>query len=146
MLARLGLLLGLALPLLAADLALKTFGTTPVWAYHPRGTPWIALSGLVVAGCVALTRVPSRAVAITAAPLAAAAAGNGIAALVWSRGIPNPIVFESTSRLAAFNLADVFALVGIVALGVTLSAVSIRNREQLIPPRHLVRALRQRLR
>ncbi len=146
MLARLGLLLGVALPLLAADLALKAFGTTPVWAYHPRGTAWIVLSGLVVVGCLALTRVPSRAVAITAAPLAAAAAGNGIAALAWSQGIPNPIVFESSTEVAAFNLADIFALIGIVALGVTLGTVSIRNREQLIPPRRFVRTLRQRFR
>ncbi len=146
MLSRLGLLLVVALPLLAVDLAYKAFGTTPVWAYHPRGTAWVVLSAAVVAGCLALTRVPSRAVALTAAPLAAAAAGNGIAAVAWSQGIPNPIVFESASHVAAFNLADVFALVGIVLLGTTLSTVSIRNRAKLIPPRRFVRALRQRLR
>jgi hypothetical protein len=146
MLGRAVLLLAVALPLAAADLLHKALATTPPWAYHERGGAWIVLSGLVVLGCLALVRVPSPAVAAAAGLLAAGAAGNGTAALAWERGIPNPLVWESRSHVAAFNLADVFTLAGIALLMVLLGSVTIRNRERLLPPRAFARMLRQRFR
>ena len=146
MLGRVALLLAVALPLTGADLLHKALATTPEWAYHDRGPAWIALSGFVVLGCLALARVPSIGVAAAAGLLAAGAAGNGIAALAWERGIPNPLTWESSSHVAAFNLADVFTLAGIALLMVLLGSVTIRNRERLLPPRAVARMLWQRLR
>lgn len=135
MLRRAALLVAVALPLAAFDLAHKALASTPEWAYHPRGGAWIAMCALVFAGCLALTRVPSVLVAATAGVLAAGAAGNGLAAVTSERGIPNPLVVEFDRGAVAFNVADLFTLAGIALLMVTLSSVTIRNREQLLPPR-----------
>lgn len=140
------LLLSVALPLAALDLLHKGLATTPEWAYHPRGAAWIALCAVVLAGCLALTRVPSTLVAACAGVLAAGATGNGIAAIASERGIPNPIVFEGERGAVAFNLADLLTLAGIALLMVTLSSVAIRNRAQLLPPRAFARMLWRRVR
>ena len=132
MLRRAALVLTVAVPLAGADLLHKAIGTTPHWAYHPRGASWVALTAAVFLACLALSRIPSTGIAAAAGLLAAGAAGNGIAAVAWERGIPNPIVWESDAHLAAFNLADVFTLVGILLLIVLLGAVTIRNRERLL--------------
>ena len=146
MLGRATLLLAVALPLAGIDLLHKALASTPEWAYHARGGAWVALSACVVLGCLALARVPSAAVAGASGLLAAGAAGNGIAAVAWDRGIPNPIVWESSTRAAAFNLADVYTLVGIALLMVLLGSFTIRNRERLLPPRAFARMLWQRFR
>ncbi|HXH88492.1 MAG TPA: hypothetical protein VNI55_07805 [Gaiellaceae bacterium] len=140
------ILLAIALPLVALDLAHKALASTPEWAYHPRGGAWITMCVVVFAGCVALTRVPSALVAVTAGVLAAGAAGNGIAALASEPGIPNPLVVEFDRGTVAFNVADLFTLAGIALLMVTLSSVTIRNREQLLPPRAFARMLWRRVR
>ena len=77
--------------------------------------------------------------------LAAGAAGNGVAAIVWERGIPNPLVMDIGQAVIAFNLADIFTLVGVLLLMVELSSVTIRNRNQLLPPRQFARMLWQRV-
>ena len=91
-------------------------GETQEWAYHPRGAAWIAMSAAVALGCLALTRVPSASVAAMAGILAAGAAGNGVAAIVWERGMPNPVVMVIGQAVIAFNLADIFTLVGVLLL------------------------------
>ncbi len=146
MLRRAILLLSVALPLAALDLAHKTTVETEEWAYHPRGTAWIAMSAAVALGCLALARVPSVAVAAMAAMLAAGAVGNGVSAVVWERGIPNPLVVDAGQAVIAFNFADILTLVGVLLLMVELSSVTIRNREQLLPPREFARMLWQRVR
>jgi len=138
------LLLSVALPLAALDLMHKLAAPTADWAYHARGTTWIAMSGSVALGTLALARVPSAAVAATAGVFAAGAVGNGIAAVAWDRGIPNPFVVESGAAVIAFNLADLFTLTGIALLMVALCSVTIRNREQLLPPREFARMLSNR--
>jgi hypothetical protein len=143
---RAALLLALALPLAGVDLLHKALAATPPWAYHERGPAWIALSGCVALGCLGLVRVPSRAVAAAAGLLAAGALGNGVAALLWERGIPNPLVWESRNHVAAFNLADLFTLSGIAFLMVLLGSLTIRSRERLLPPRAFARMLWERLR
>ncbi len=140
------LLLSVAVPLALLDLVHKAVATTPDWAYHPRGIAWVVMCLCVLAGCVALTRVPSTLVAVCAGVLAAGAAGNGIAAVSWERGIPNPLVLDVGSDAVAFNVADLLTLAGIALLMVTLSSVTIRNREQLLPPRAFARMLWRRVR
>ena len=44
----------------------------------------------------------------------------------------------------AFNAADVFFLIGVLVLMVSLIVVTIRHRDRLIPPRQLRAALRRR--
>ena len=144
MLRRTLLLLSVALPLAAFDLAHKLTEPTEKWAYHPRGLAWIAMSAAVVLGCLALTRVPSAAVAAMAGVLAAGAGGNGVSAIVWERGIPNPLLVDLDRAVIAFNLADILTLVGVLLLMVELSSVTIRNREQLLPPREFARMLSNR--
>lgn len=142
---RLLLTFGIALPLAALDLVHKASAETPDWAYHVRSGAWILLAGALVAGCFALAWVRSGAVATAAGVLAGGAAGNLLSALGSDRGIPNPIVVGGETAVA-FNLADVFTLLGIAVLMGTLVALTIRNRERLLPPRAVWRLLRQRLR
>ena len=146
MLRRALLLLSVALPLATIDLAHKLTAPTEEWAYHPRGAAWIAMSAAVALGCLALTRVPSAAVAAMAGVLAAGAAGNGVSAVGWERGVPNPLVVDLGEAVIAFNLADIVTLVGVLLLMVELSSVTIRNRDQLLPPREFARMLWQRVR
>lgn len=134
----------LALPLAAADLVHKALVETLSWAYHVRSGAWVALSLVVLAGCLGLTRVPSFAVAIAAGITAGGVAGNVASAVTSEPGVPNPIVVETNTHLVAFNLADVFTLVGIALLMGTLIVVTAQNRERLLPPRAFVRELRRR--
>lgn len=54
---RLAVVLGLALPLAAADLAWKQAASTPTWAYHGRSVGWLLLSIVLVEVTLALARV-----------------------------------------------------------------------------------------
>ena len=138
------LVLALAASLTAADLAHKALAGSPAWAYHPRGGGWYALTAAVVAGCIWLTRVPSRVVAVASGLLAGGAAGNALSAAVSPRGVPNPLVVRGESHVVAFNLADVFTVTGIVLLTSALLAVTVANRDRLLPPRRLRARLRRR--
>jgi lipoprotein signal peptidase len=145
MLRRATLTLVLALPLAAADLAHKELAETQAWAYHVRSASWVVLSLAVVAGCFLLALVPSTAVAAGAGVLAGGVAGNAVSALVSERGIQNPLVVAVGRDAVAFNVADVLTLAGIALLMVSLTTVTIRNRERLLPPRAFWRLLRRRL-
>jgi lipoprotein signal peptidase len=68
--------------------------------------------------------------------------GNLVSGLEHGGRVPNPIVVGSF----ALNIADVFVLVGVPVLVVALARISIRHRDQLIPPRRWEAALRRRLR
>ena len=59
------------------------------------------------------------------------ALGNLVSLLVWSQGVPDPLVVSGTLHGVAFNLADLFAVTGDALL---LSAVvlhGIRHRARL---------------
>lgn len=128
---RVAALLAVALPLAGVDLVLKTVGTTPSWAYHDRSLAWVALCCALLAGLVALTRVPSALVPPAAGLLAAGVLGNGLSAAWNGLSVPNPIVVGHSSGVVAFNLADVWVLLGIVALFSVLSAWLVRHRHLL---------------
>jgi len=66
-------------------------------------------------------RVPSRALAVAGGVATAGALGNLVSAVVWRGGVPNPIVLGDV----AFNIADVYAVGGSIALvlGATLFAL-----------------------
>ncbi|HZG36470.1 MAG TPA: signal peptidase II [Gaiellaceae bacterium] len=135
MLLRAALTFGLAAAVAAVDLVHKWGNPTPEWAYHVRSGQWVALMAIVVVGCVLLARVPSSEIAVAAGLVAGAAAGNGISALVWGVGVPNPIVFEAPAYVIAFNLADVFAVSGILLLTSLLLQLTLAGHERLQPAR-----------
>lgn len=145
MVGRGSIVLGVAGLLGLVDLVHKAAVDSPAWAFHPRSGAWELLAAALIAGCVALARIPSISVAGAAALLAGGAAGNLSSSLRSERGIPNPIVVGEEA-VVAFNLADVFTLAGIVALMTALIVVTIRHREQLLPPRAFARMLWRRLR
>jgi hypothetical protein len=122
-----------AAPLVAADLAVKAAVETPVWAYHQRSFGWVALCCVVLAGLTMVTRLPALFVPASAGVLAAGVAGNALSAAWNDLAVPNPLVIEGSSRFVAFNLADVWALVGIATLVLTIGLWLVRNRH-LLPP------------
>lgn len=128
---RVGIVLAVALPLAAADLWVKTVRPTAPWAYHDRSLAWLSLSVLLAVGLAILTRIPSRLVPPAAGVLAGGLLGNALSASWNGMRVPNPLVLEDGRRLVAFNLADVWALTGIVLVTATLATWLIRNRSLL---------------
>ena len=122
------LLASVALLLTALDLVQKA--SAPVYG-HPRGAAYVlvaaALSALLV---LAVPRVPSRPLAIAGGIAAAGAFGNLVSALVWRGGIPNPIVVGEI----AFNIADVCAVTGSVALVLGAAVFALRHPALLRQP------------
>ena len=142
---RLFLLCAAAAVLMTADLAVKATIPTAPWHFHERSSTWEALCVLVLVGPLALAHVPSRAVAIGAGVLSGGVAGNLLSARWNDHGVPNPLVVGDHPKWIAFNAADVFILAGILILMVSLTIVTIRHRDSLIPPRRLRAALRRRV-
>jgi hypothetical protein len=127
-----------AAPLVVADLVVKAMLETPAWAYHQRSFAWAALCCLLLVGLVAVTRLPALFVPAAAGLLAAGVAGNAVSAAWNDLAVPNPLVIESTTRFVAFNLADVWALLGIATLMMTIGTWLVRNRH-LLPPHRALR-------
>lgn len=144
---RLLLVLASASALAAVDLFVKLTLPTPEWAFHQRSDEWVALSLLLLVGAAALARVPSRAVAVAAGVMSGGVLGNLVSAMWDGNRVPNPFVIGNPFVGGiAFNLADVTFFVGNLVLTVALVGMTIRNRDRLIPPRRLVRALYLRAR
>ena len=135
-----------AVVLVAVDQVVKASVSTPLWAFHHRSYGWVALSIAVLAGAFFLTLVPSRAVAVAAGVMSAGALANLISARSDGNRVPNPLVIGDYQRGFAFNLADVFFLVGNLLLAVSLIVVIVRRRDRLPPPSGWERALLRQLR
>jgi lipoprotein signal peptidase len=121
-------LVGAALLLAAVDLGQKA--SAPVYG-HPRGAGYAVLAA---AFCILLVvfvpRVPSRALAVAGGIAAAGALGNLVSALAWRGGVPNPIVLGDV----AFNIADLCAVGGSIALVVGAAVFALRNPALLRQP------------
>jgi lipoprotein signal peptidase len=128
------------------DLIVKANVATPWWAFHHRSHAWVVLSLGLFAGVLLLAMVRSRAVALAAGVMCGGVLGNLVSARRDHNWVPNPLTVGSYQDGVAFNLADVFFLVGNLLLMTTLIVVTVRNRDRLIPPRQWERALRRRLR
>jgi lipoprotein signal peptidase len=86
---------------------------------------------LVAAGLLAFVpRLPSLPASVAAGIAAGGAIGNLASALVWSAGIPDPLVLHQV----AFNLADVFVVAGDALLLSSAAIYTLRNRERLRLP------------
>ena len=131
----------LALALASVDLVEKALDSTQPFDYHPRSAVWAVGSGLLVAAAIALAHLRSRAVAISAGVMAGGVLANLISALDGGGRVPNPIVVGTERDGVAFNLADIFTLVGLFGLIVSVCIVLVVHRERLLPPRAWERAL-----
>jgi lipoprotein signal peptidase len=122
------LLIVVALVLSAVDLGQKA--SAPVYG-HPRGLVYVVFAGVLTALLVLFVpRVPSRALAVAGGIAAAGAFGNFVSALAWRGGIPNPIVLGQM----AFNVADLCAVSGAVALVIGAALFALRNPALLRQP------------
>jgi hypothetical protein len=126
-------MLCVAIPLAAVDLFVKATLPTESWAYHERSVAWLFLSFALLAGMMLIAQIPSRLVPPAAGILAAGILGNGLSAAWNDMEVPNPLVIGGDSALVAFNLADIWALTGILVLVLTIGSWLIRNRA-LLPP------------
>jgi hypothetical protein len=134
-----------AVVLVSVDQVVKATVSTPLWAFHHRSYGWVALSIAVLVGAFFLTLVPSRAVAVAAGVMSAGAIGNLVSARLDGNRVPNPLVIGDYQRGIAFNLADVFFLVGNLLLMTALIVMLVRRRDRLAPPRAWERALLRQL-
>lgn len=141
---RLLLLVAPAVVLVFVDQVVKATISTPLWAFHQRSYGWVVLSIAVLVGAFFLTLVPSRAVAVAAGVMSAGAIGNLISWRSDGNRVPNPLVIGDYQRGFAFNLADVFFLVGNSLLMTALIVLIVRGRDRLAPPRAWERALLRR--
>jgi len=115
-----------AVGVLATDLAHEALEPTP---YHHVRSPgalvaMVALATLVLA---VVPRVASRAATVGAGVAAGGALGMAVSGLVWSSGVPDPLVGGGY----AFNLGDVAIVLGDVLLLVAVAGHAWDNRRAL---------------
>jgi lipoprotein signal peptidase len=101
--------------------------------YHHVRSPFAALAiAVVIIGLVVFVpRVPSKAALIGAGIAAGGALGNLVSLLVWSQGVPDPLVIQGAAHGIAFNLADVFAFTGDALLLSAIVVHGVRRRDGL---------------
>jgi hypothetical protein len=117
------------LVVLTADLA--DSAATRTTYFHPRPL-WLLCGGAAAAVwlLVLAPRVPSLVLSVGAGTAAGGAVGTLVAALVWSRGVPDPLV----GGTVAFNLADVAIALGNGLLLASALFVGWRRRGSLRQP------------
>jgi lipoprotein signal peptidase len=99
--------------------------------FHPRPLWLLAVGAAAAAAALVFApRVPSLTLALGAGTAAGGALGTFVAALIWSRGVPDPLVQGSV----AFNLADVAIAAGDAILLASALFVAWRRRHQLRQP------------
>ncbi len=103
--------------------------------HHFRSPAALVLMAAVAAGLLLLVpRIPSALIAVGAGVAAGGALGNLVSAIVWSAGVPDPIVVRGSAGGIAFNLADVFVLTGDALLLSAATIHALRNRARLREP------------
>ena len=143
--SRLLLVVAPAAALASVDQIVKATVDTPWWAFHHRSHGWVVLSMALLIGAVLLALVPSRLVAVAAGVMSAGVLGNLVSARWDGNWVPNPLVIGHYGHGFAFNLADVFFMVGNLLLMSGLIVLTIHNRERLAQPRGWERALLRRM-
>jgi lipoprotein signal peptidase len=101
--------------------------------FHHARTPYITIvmAALIVALVVLVPRVPSTSAAFGAGLACGGALGNLVSLLAWSRGVPDPFVIAGATHGLAFNLADLFAVVGDTLLLSTVILYGMQQRARL---------------
>jgi hypothetical protein len=143
---RLLLIVAPAAGLASLDLLVKDLFPTAPWAFHHRSNAWVAGSMGLLLAAGALSLVRSRAVAFAGGVMSAGVLGNLISARADANWVPNPFTISPGTYSLAFNLADVFFLLGNLLLMTALIVLTVRHRGRLDPPRPWERALARHLR
>jgi lipoprotein signal peptidase len=119
-----------ALAFAAIDLVQKALASAE---FHHARTPYITIvmAALIVALVVLVPRVPSTSAAFGAGLACGGALGNLVSLLAWSRGVPDPFVIAGATHGLAFNLADLFAVVGDTLLLSTVILYGMQQRARL---------------
>ena len=110
---------------------MKASEPTAPWAYHHRSGTWLLLSLALLAATVIVTRIPSSAVPPAAGVLAGGLLGNSSPRRGTGWRCRTRWSFTGQQSVVAFNLADVWALVGIFLLMAAIGVWLIGNRELL---------------
>ena len=124
------LMLLIAVALACVDLAEKAEETT---VYHHARSPFavLATTCVVIGLLVLVPRLPSRAALLGAAVATGGALGNLISAIVWTQGVPDPLVVGGPAHGIAFNLADVFVFIGDAVMLSAVVVYALRHRAEL---------------
>jgi lipoprotein signal peptidase len=128
---RLLMLVAPAAALASVDLLVKARIPTDSWAFHHRSGAWMVLCIALLLGTAFLCVVPSASVAVAGGVMSAGVIGNLVSARADGNWVPNPLIVNPGHLTIAFNLADVFFLVGNLLLMATLAAEVVRHRERL---------------
>jgi lipoprotein signal peptidase len=124
-------LVGTAAIVALADLGHKA--TAAPEYLHGRSAGYVVLVlGLTLAWAAAIVLTRSPALALGGGIAAGGAIGNVFSLVFWP-GVPNPIDVAPV----AFNLADVFVLVGFLFVAGATIALACRDRERLREPLRL---------
>ncbi|HEX9381100.1 MAG TPA: signal peptidase II [Gaiellaceae bacterium] len=112
------------------DLVHKAFNRAEF--HHARPLFVALVIGVVIVALVVLVpRVPSNAAALGAGIACGGALGNLVSLLAWSQGVPDPLVVAGATHGLAFNLADLFALLGDALLLSAVVVYGVRQRGKL---------------
>ena len=99
---------------------------------HVRSPFVVLLTGVVMIGLVAFVpRIASRAAFVGAAVAVGGALGNVIASIVWTHGVPDPLVVGGADGGLTCNLADAFVFTGDALLLSAVVIYALRNRARL---------------
>jgi lipoprotein signal peptidase len=135
---RLLMLVTPAAALATVDLVVKATVPTASWAFHHRSGAWIALCVALLVGAAFLCVVPSVSVSLAGGVMSAGVIGNLVSARADGNWVPNPLTFSHGGFIVAFNLADVFFLLGNLLLMTMLAVEVIRHRDRLAVARRRV--------
>ena len=112
----------------SVDLAYKATAETEF--FHARSSAYVLLVGvLLVVWVVAIVATRSAPMGIAGGVVTGGGLGNLVSLAFWP-GVPDPIQVEAI----AFNLADVFVLVGFVLTGLAALALALRRPDRLREP------------
>ena len=141
---RLLLLVAPAAALASVDLVVKATLPTAAWAFHHRSDTWVALCLTLLVGAALLCLVPSAPVALAGGVMSSGVLGNLVSARADGNRVPNPLTVSEGVFTVAFNLADVFFLLGNLLLMITLMVEVVRHRDRLARAHGWEHALRRR--
>jgi lipoprotein signal peptidase len=123
-------MLSIAVALAGLDLVDKAL--THAAHQHARSTFVVLVTTLIVLGLVVtVPRIASRAAFAGAAIAVGGALGNLVAAVLWTHGVPDPLVAGNSSAGIAFSLADVFIFVGDATMVSAVLIYALRHRAAL---------------
>jgi lipoprotein signal peptidase len=124
------LLVCTAVSFAAVDLVHKSLAHAD---FHHARTPFVALTmaAVIAALCILVPRVKSNPAAVGAGVACGGALGNLISLLVWSQGVPDPLVVTDKMHGLAFNLADLFTIAGDALLLSAVVLYGLRHRARL---------------